>query len=60
MHTHPINLHLPKASSDVLSALTVARLLCPWPRVVQLYSLLLTFPNPEIQVWMLEVLVELL
>lgn len=45
---------------DVLSALTASGLLYPWPCVIQLYLLLLMFPNLEIQVWVQEVLVELL
>lgn len=35
-----------------------AGLLYPCPCVIQLYLLLPMLPNPEIQVWVLEVLVE--
>lgn len=57
MHTHLINLHHPKASGDALMA---AELLYPYSCDVQLYLLLQTYPNPEIQVWVLQVLIELL
>lgn len=42
---------------DVLSSLMASGLLYSWPCVVQLYLLLLLFPNPEIHVCVLEVLV---
>lgn len=45
---------------EVLSAWMASGLLYPWPCVIQLYLLLLMFSNPEIQMWVLEVLLELL
>ena len=56
MYTHLINLRHPKASGDALMA---AELLYPYSCDVQLYLLLQTCPNPEIQLWALQVLMEL-